>query len=571
VKFLPAQLAYFLSVREARRNVASLGKYLAFLGAVIVLFSVLFHVIMAEVEGRQHSWLTGFYWTLTVMTTLGFGDITFESDLGRVFSVVVLLSGVVLLLIVLPFTFIRLFFAPWLEAQVRLQAPREVPERTEGHVIVCGWDSIAPGLVRRLRLYGIPYFVIEPDPLAAAQLHQDGVSVVTGDVDASETYERMRVDRARLVLANRADTTNTNIVLTVREVASRVPLAATVESDDAIDILQLSGASHVLPLKRRLGELLVHRVNVGHAQSHVIGSYRNLLVAEFTIHKTGFAGRTIRETRLREAIGVNFIGVWERGRLQPARPDLRLSESCVPVVVGTREQIAELDALLVIYDANYNPALVIGGGKVGRAAALELRRRDFPVHLIERDPRVCASLTGVADRVFQGDAEDRDVLVQAGIEQAPSVLLTTNDDAMNVYLAVYCRRLNPELRIVSRITHERNLEAIHRAGADFVLSYASLGAEHVFSLVRGRELVLLGEQFELFAVPVPGSLAGRTLADSDIGDGTGLNVIAIQHGGEFVTNPTGATALPADGELVMLGSAEQLERFHGAFGGGPKR
>ena len=68
---------------------------------------------------------------------------------------------------------------------------------------------------------------------------------------------------------------------------------------------------------------------------------------------------------------------------------------------------------------------------------------------------------------------------------ASSVLLTTNDDAMNIYLAVYCRRLNPALRIVSRITHERNVEAIHRAGADFVLSYTTLGVEAVMSLLRG--------------------------------------------------------------------------------------
>ena len=47
-------------------------------------------------------------------------------------------------------------------------------------------------------------------------------------------------------------------------------------------------------------------------------------------------------------------------------------------------------------------------------------------------------------------------------------MLTTNDDAVNVYLAVYCRRLRPSLHIVTRITHERNLEAIYRAGADSV-------------------------------------------------------------------------------------------------------
>jgi Trk K+ transport system NAD-binding subunit len=540
-------------------------RYVGFLSLLVALYSVLFHWIMA-LEGRDHSWLTGLYWTLTVMTTLGFGDITFESDLGRTFSIVVLLSGVVLLLIVLPFTFIRLFFAPWLEAQVRHAAPRELDEAVAGHVVIAAWDVVAPGLVRRLRLHGIPYVVIEPDALAAARLHQEEVSVVNGDFDARETFEKAGAARARLVVANREDTSNTNIVLTAREVAPGVPIVATADSDDSIDVLQLSGASHVLPLKRRLGELLVHRVNTGHAQAHVIGRYRNLLLAEFTVHRTGFAGKTIQETGLREAIGVNFVGVWQRGRLQPARPDLRLSESCVPVVIGARQQIDELDALLVIYDANYSPALVIGGGKVGRAAVAELRRREFPVHLIERNPVVCGALRGLADRVFEGEAADREVLVQAGIGEAPSVLLTTNDDAMNIYLTVYCRRLNPDLRIVSRITHERNLEAIHRAGADFVLSYASLGVEHVFSLVRGRELILLGEEFEMFAVPIPPSLADRTLGESGIRDRTGLNVVAVQVDGEVASSPTGATRLPADGELVMLGNAEQLESFREVFG-----
>jgi voltage-gated potassium channel Kch len=83
------------------------------------------------------------------------------------------------------------------------------------------------------------------------------------------------------------------------------------------------------------------------------------------------------------------------------------------------------------------------------------------------------------------DASDRDLIERAGISRVASVLLTTNDDAMNIYLAVYCRKLNPDLRIVSRITHERNVEAIHRAGADFVLSYTSLGVDNLMSLISG--------------------------------------------------------------------------------------
>ncbi len=36
-------------------------------------------------EGQDHSWITGVYWTLTVMSTLGFGDITFATDLAAAF------------------------------------------------------------------------------------------------------------------------------------------------------------------------------------------------------------------------------------------------------------------------------------------------------------------------------------------------------------------------------------------------------------------------------------------------------------------------------------------------------
>ncbi len=129
MKFLGAQLSYFLGQREIRRNIRALINYLVFLSAMILVFSVLFHFIMLYVEGREHSWITGLYWTLVVMTTLGFGDITFTSDLGRLFSIIVLLSGVVFLLVMLPFLFIRLFYAPWLEARIRLAAPRRVPRR----------------------------------------------------------------------------------------------------------------------------------------------------------------------------------------------------------------------------------------------------------------------------------------------------------------------------------------------------------------------------------------------------------------------------------------------------------
>ena len=145
------------------------------------------------------------------------------------------------------------------------------------------------------------------------------------------------------------------------------------------------------------------------------------------------------------------------------------------------------------------------------------------------------------------------------------MLLTTNDDAMNIYLAVYCRKLNPGLRIVSRITHERNVEAIHRAGADFVLSYTSLGVESIMSLVSGDATVTLGEGVRLFEVPVPPSLAGQPLSQTGIGSRTGLSVVAMEEQGSLTTQLTAETVLPKGGKLLMLGSDGQRQRFVEAF------
>jgi Trk K+ transport system NAD-binding subunit len=566
MKFLSSQISYFLSEPATRRNIRALVKYLAFLFLVIAIYSVLFHLIMLYSEGRYHSWLTGIYWTLTVMTTLGFGDITFTSDLGRFFSIVVLLSGIILLLILLPFMFIRLFYAPWLEAQVRSSAPREAPQNTTGHVIICTYDTIAPGLIERLRLHDIPYFVIEPDATRAARMHADGISAIAGEVDSSATYHRLRAAQARLVFANSTDTMNTNITLTVREVAPHVPIVGRVEEEDSIDILELSGCTYVLPLHQRLGQRLANRVNAGHAQAHVLGNIRGFQIADFAVHKTPLVGRTLGNLKLEESIGVKVIAVWNAGRLLPARPEITLANNSVVVVVGTADQMIALDTLLVIYDTNYHPVLVIGGGKVGRATVAGLKQNGVAVHLVERDEHTGNRMRSMADAVFIGDAAGREVLMRAGLRDAPSVLLTTNDDAMNIYLAVYCRRLNPELRIISRITHEKNIEAIYRAGADFAVSYASLGVEEVFSQLHSRELLILGEGFELFSLLTPRPLEGQTLATSRISERTGLNVIGVQQNGRVLTNPAPSTMLTEGSEIFMIGDARGRHAFLKNFG-----
>ena len=566
MKFVGSQLAYYLEDVDFKRNARTLLKYLAVLVVVIVIYSILFHVIMVNIEGQDHSWITGFYWTLTVMSTLGFGDITFQSDIGRLFSMLVLLSGIFMLLIVLPFAFIRYFYVPFLESRSKVKVPRSVPAGTKDHVIMCSRDAIARDLSGRLKQENIPYYIIESDPAIALKRFNENIPVIQGELDSEETYSAINIKDAKLILINKHDTLNTKIILTVRHVAPKIPIVAIATEDESVDVLELSGADHVLPVKRWLGEQLANRINAQHARSHPIGQYEDLLIAELPAYNTPLVGKSIRETKFRQRFGVSVVAIWKRGRLKPVRGGEKLTDDSVLVLIGSEDQLHGIDELFHDYDVNNNPVLVIGGGRVGLAAAESLNKKGILVNLIDKSPEICEQVKPFCENVFIGEASDYNLLNKAGIQKAPSVLLSTNDDTMNIYLTSYCRQLNKDLRIVSRISDARNIDIIHRAGADFVLGYATLGSEAVLSICKGQELTVLGEGVTLFITTVPKKLEGKTLAESGIGAKTGLSVIAVNENDQVNTRLTGLTVLPKDAEIVMLGNAEMRHQFTEEYG-----
>ncbi|MEX0928167.1 MAG: potassium channel family protein, partial [Balneolales bacterium] len=199
---------------------------------VIFVYTGLFHVIK-EMEGEEYSWIAGLYWTLVTMSTLGFGDITFHSDLGRIFSMVVLFSGIVFLLVLLPFTFIQFFYAPWLEAQTQARTPRELPEKTRDHVIFTGYDNVAEALIGKLVKFNHPYVVLISDLHHALELNDLGINVVLGPIDDPESYKKLRVEQAAMVVATGDDMINTNIAFTVRELSENVSVVTFANSTDS--------------------------------------------------------------------------------------------------------------------------------------------------------------------------------------------------------------------------------------------------------------------------------------------------------------------------------------------------
>lgn len=560
MKLIASQIRTLAGERKSRRSLKVLAKFLLVLLAMIILYSVLFHALMA-MEGQRHSWFTGLYWTLTVMSTLGFGDIVFQSDLGRFFSIVVLISGTVFLLALLPFTFIQFFYAPWIEAQAKARTPRSLPEDEQGHVILTQHDPVTDSLIQKLSQFGHGYVVIVPEMETAQRLNDQNIRVMVGDLDDPKTYEAARVRDAAMVVTTLSDAQNTTVAFTARGVSETTPVVATIDDTVSAQILEMAGATAVLRFPDIMGHALARCISGGDAVTHVVARFDNLLIAEANAARTPLVGKTLRENRLSD-LDVSVIGVWDRGQFRHATPDTMIGPNTVLMMVGSAEQLQNYDEHFAIYGVSGEPVVILGNGRIGQATAAALAERGIDFRIVEQSQRRVT----IPEKTIIGNAADLEVLERAGLSRAPTVVITTHNDDTNLYLTLHCRRLRPDIEIITRCTVDKHVGAMHKAGADFVQSYASIGATSIFNLLQKSRVVTVAQGLDVFRVPVPDDLAGKTIAQSGIREKTGCTIIGYRDEKGLLPNPGAGVVLRPGHEMVVIGDWASRNKYFEVHG-----
>ena len=355
-------------------------------------------------------------------------------------------------------------------------------------------------MIRRAARSGVPYVLIEADRPTALALHDAGYRVMVGDPDNPDAYRRARVEQAALVAATMSDTANTNIAFTVREIDGSVPIVATASAAASVDILELAGCDHVLQLGEILGQAVARRVlgRSGVSQRRW-ASFGDLLVAEASAVHPDLLDRTLAESQVRQRVQVNVVGVWERGTYRAAGPRDARHRRC-----RARSSPARRSSWPPTTPPSPSPMPRRTGRDHRRRPGRAGRRRGTSM-----PPGILQIVDKREDRVRDpehfvlGDAAELEVLERAGLRESSAVLITTHDDDVNVYLTIYCRRLEPDIQIISRANVDRNVGTLHRAGADAVLSYASLGASAIWNTLGPNDVLVLAEGLVVFRVPTP--------------------------------------------------------------------
>ncbi|QCE40346.1 potassium channel family protein [Psychroserpens sp. NJDZ02] len=229
-------------------------------------------------------------------------------------------------------------------------------------------------------------------------------------------------------------------------------------------------------------------------------------------------------------------------------------------------------------DALTNHIIICGYGRNGKQAASKLLAHKQSFVIVEKDKDIIEKNEDENTPFVFGNANEDDVLMQAGITRASTLISALPNDADNLFVVLSARQMKKDLRIISRASQETSYEKLKLAGANNVILPDRIGGDHMASLVVVPDLIefidnlaIVGEsninieevQVEKLYDPNTGI---KSILDLDLRHKTGCTVIGFKNGtGEYIVNPEAELKLVPGSKVIVLGRPEQIQKLNTVF------
>ncbi len=186
------------------------------------------------------------YLSVVSLTTVGYGDVVPETGAGRLFAVLLILSGVGSALYLFTVGAQLVLEGQLRDLYGRTAMQRQV-DRHRDHVIVCGYGRFGRVVADELVRSATPLVVVDADPARDEELRMRGIPYIIGSAVSDDVLERAGVRRARaIVVATPSDPDNVFITLSAREKNPAIRIHARGETEEGLRRLQLAGADQAM-------------------------------------------------------------------------------------------------------------------------------------------------------------------------------------------------------------------------------------------------------------------------------------------------------------------------------------
>ncbi|HEU4932873.1 MAG TPA: potassium channel protein [Pyrinomonadaceae bacterium] len=314
---------------------------MAVLSAIFV-GTVAFHLL----EGW--SILDSLYVTVQTLTTVGFGDLTPRTVVGRVFATVFMMVGVGVVLYALTSTVQSIVHS---ELFARYGHSRKM-SKLRDHFIICGAGRVGLHLVRSLRAVEGTFLVIESDQKKAEALMDAGVAVLLRDATLEESLIEAGVEYARgLATCLPDDADNVYVVLTARDLNPGIHIVARAAAEQAESKLIRAGANRVVAPTIIGGHRMAMALTkpaVGDFLDSITANHLELGFEQLEVDPVStLVGRKLSETVIRSELNIVVVSIRRIDGEIIFNPsgETKIESGDMLIAIGNAESLTRLTAL----------------------------------------------------------------------------------------------------------------------------------------------------------------------------------------------------------------------------------
>jgi len=293
------------------------------------------------------------YMTIITISTVGYGEVHTLSNVGRIFSSILIVCGVGTALYAL--TTIMGYF---IGGQLRtiLGGSRSMEDeivKLKNHFIICAYGRVGRVIANRLKAVGVDFVVVDFDSDAIARVKADGYLGIEGDASVADNLIKAGIKIARGVLiVTDNDATNTFIIVTARNIRPDIHILAQAGTRESESKLEMVGADKAMNPYSSVGERMarraLHPVVSDFWEDVLPGPGKDqYLESVHVLQESIVCGKTIAEAQ-QHSRGAVILAIRKRGsRILPKPPeDTIIGQGDRLIVLGTEEQLPRMERLL---------------------------------------------------------------------------------------------------------------------------------------------------------------------------------------------------------------------------------
>ena len=226
-----------------------------------------------------------------------------------------------------------------------------------------------------------------------------------------------------------------------------------------------------------------------------------------------------------------------------------------------------------------NHVVICGYGRNGSQAVNVMEKHNQPFVIIENDALAIEDIKKHSPEalVVVGDATHDEILIEAGIKNAKSLITTLPSDSNNLFVVLSARSINKNLKIISRASEDNSDKKLRIAGANNVIMPDKIGGAHMASLVMKPDIIEFidyisaQEQIDINLEEIsfdelPSKFKNKTITEIGIRKLTGANIIGLKGSdGDFVINPKPTTIITSKIKMFVLGTPGQIKKLKELF------